>query len=72
LKPTVITDSDHPLIATLVKKTVSDSNGPVEKAVKLYYVCGDGIRYDPYYPSYLPGEVRRGEMIRTYVFGPRL
>jgi transglutaminase-like putative cysteine protease len=58
LNPTAIIDSDHPLIAAHAEKTVNDSNDPVEKAVKLYYAVRDGIWYDPYYPFYLPEQVR--------------
>ena len=47
LNPTVIIDSDHPLIAPPAEKTVNGSNDPVEKTVKLYYAVRDGIWYDP-------------------------
>ena len=56
--PTAIIDSDHPLIAAHAEKTVNDSNDPMEKGVKLYYAVRDGIWYDPYYPFYLPEQVR--------------
>ena len=42
-EPPAIIDSDHKLIAAHAEKTVNDSNGPVEKAVRRYDAVRDGI-----------------------------
>jgi transglutaminase-like putative cysteine protease len=36
----------------------------VGKAVQLYYAVRDGIRYDPYYPFYLPSHYRASVVLR--------
>ena len=36
----------------------------VEKAVLLYYAVRDGIRYDPYYPFYLPVHYRASVVLK--------
>ncbi|MFC1816039.1 hypothetical protein ACFL0M_08860 [Thermodesulfobacteriota bacterium] len=53
-----IIDGNHPLIGAHAEKTVNDSNDPVGKALTLYYAVQDGIWYEPYYPFYLPKQLR--------------
>ncbi len=65
LNPTAIIDSDHPDIAVHAEKTINHGDGPVEKAVKLYYAVRDGIWYDPYYPFYLPEHYRASGVLKS-------
>jgi transglutaminase-like putative cysteine protease len=66
LSATAIIDSDHKTIVEYAKETVKDAgNDPVDKAVKLYYAVRDDIRYDPYYPFYLPGHYRASNIIKS-------
>lgn len=65
LKPTSIIDSDHPAIIALSRETVGNSRDPVERAVKIYYAVRDGIRYDPYYPFYLPEHYRASNVLKS-------
>ena len=65
LKPTAIIDSDHPTIIALGRETVGNSQDPVEQARKIYYVVRDGIRYDPYYPFYLPEHYRASSVLKS-------
>jgi transglutaminase-like putative cysteine protease len=44
--------------------TVGDSHEPIERAVKLYYAVRDGIRYDPYFPFYLPEHYRASTILK--------
>jgi transglutaminase-like putative cysteine protease len=64
LKSTDIIDSDHPDIRSFAKETLSDAKDPVDKAVRLYYAVRDGIRYDPYYPFYLPEHYRASNVLK--------
>ncbi len=65
LDPTPIIDGNHPLIIAHARKTIGESNDPVERAVKLYYVVRDGIWYDPYYPFYLPEHYRASNVLKS-------
>ncbi|MEW6665232.1 MAG: transglutaminase-like domain-containing protein [Thermodesulfobacteriota bacterium] len=66
LLPTAIIDSDHPSIVRYAEQTVAAAgDGPVNKAVSLYYAVRDGIRYDPYYPFYLPEHYRASNVLRS-------
>jgi transglutaminase-like putative cysteine protease len=66
LLATAIIDSDHGTIVEYANETVKDAgNDPVDKAVKLYYAVRDDIRYDPYYPFYLPGHYRASNIIKS-------
>lgn len=58
LKATGIIDSEHPDVRAFVVDNVGDAQDTVDKAVLLYYAVRDGIRYDPYYPFYLPEHYR--------------
>ena len=58
LKATDIIDSDHSDIRAFVAETTCNATNSVERAVRLYYAVRDGIRYDPYYPFYLPVHYR--------------
>jgi len=65
LKPTSIIDSDHPAIIAYARKAAGDSQDPVEKALRIYYAVRDGIRYDPYYPFYLPDHYRASNVLKS-------
>ncbi len=65
LNPTPIIDSNHPSIVAHARKTIGESNDPVERAVKLYYAVRDGIWYDPYYPFYLPEHYRASNVLKS-------
>jgi transglutaminase-like putative cysteine protease len=65
LKPTAIIDSDHPAIIAYARQAAGDSQDPLEKAVRLYYAVRDDIRYDPYYPFYLPDHYRASNVLKS-------
>lgn len=65
LNPTSIIDSDHPDIIAYARKAAGDSQDPVEQAVKIYYAVRDDIRYDPYYPFYLPEHYRASNVLKS-------
>jgi transglutaminase-like putative cysteine protease len=66
LLPTSIIDSDHESIIDFAKKAIGDGEkDPVAKAVKLYYAVRDGIRYDPYYPFYLPEHYQASNVLKS-------
>lgn len=65
LDPTPIIDSDHPAVIEYARTTAGTSGDPVEKAVKIYYAVRDGIRYDPYYPFYLPEHYRASNILKS-------
>jgi transglutaminase-like putative cysteine protease len=64
LEPTDIIDSDSKSIIEHAKEVVDEINNPIEQAIKLYYAVRDGIRYDPYYPFYLPEHYRASNVLR--------
>jgi transglutaminase-like putative cysteine protease len=61
---TDIIDSNHPDIKAFSKETVGNLTAPAEKAVRLYYAVRDEIRYDPYYPFYLPEHYRASTVLK--------
>jgi transglutaminase-like putative cysteine protease len=66
LLPTPIIDSDHESVHRFaMEATQGVPDGPVEKAVKLYYAVRDGIWYDPYYPFYLPAHYRASNVLKS-------
>jgi len=66
LSPTSIIDSDHRRIIEHARETIGDgTKDPVEMAVKLYYWVRDGIRYDPYYPFFLPEHYRASNILKS-------
>jgi transglutaminase-like putative cysteine protease len=65
LRPTAILDSDHPRIAAFARQSAGQVNDPVEQAVRIYYAVRDGIRYDPYYPFYLPEHYRASHVLAS-------
>ena len=64
LKATDIMDSDFPDIRAFVAEKTCNAVDAVEKAVLLYYAVRDGIRYDPYYPFYLPVHYRASVVLK--------
>jgi transglutaminase-like putative cysteine protease len=66
LSPTSIIDSDQESITDFAIKSIGRSEkDPIAKAVKLYYAVRDGIRYDPYYPFYLPEHYRASNVLKS-------
>ena len=64
LKATEIIDSDHPDIRAFAAETIGNAADPLDQAVRLYYAVRDGIRYDPYYPFYLPVHYRASSVLK--------
>lgn len=65
LQPTAIIDSDHPSIIEFAHKVVGNTPEVIDRAVKIYYAVRDGIRYDPYYPFYLPEHYRASNVLKS-------
>jgi transglutaminase-like putative cysteine protease len=65
LAPTAIIDSDHPEVVRFADQICGGETDPVEQAVRLYYAVRDGVRYDPYYPFYLPEHYRASNVLRS-------
>ncbi len=63
LKPTAIIDSDHAGIRAFAREKIGDAQGPVERAIRLYYAVRDGIWYDPYYPFHSPEWYRASNVL---------
>ncbi len=64
LTPTTIIDSDHETILSQAASLTAGCNPePAERAAKLYYFVRDAIRYDPYYPFYLPEHYRASNVL---------
>jgi transglutaminase-like putative cysteine protease len=64
LRATDIIDSDHQDIRAFVEEKTRNAADAVEKAVRLYSAVRDGIRYDPYYPFYLPVHYRASVVLK--------
>src|SRR5258708_12475275 len=47
LRPGELIDSDHPKIVTYAREAAGEGSDRV-KALRLYYLVRDGLRYDPY------------------------
>lgn len=65
LRATEIIDHDHPEIRAFVADRIGDAGDAVTKAVRLYYAVRDGIRYDPYYPFFLPAHYKASQVLRN-------
>jgi transglutaminase-like putative cysteine protease len=65
LKPTSIIDSDHPAIIAFAREAIGGNRNPVDQAIRIYYAVRDGIRYDPYYPFYLPEHYRASNVLKS-------
>jgi transglutaminase-like putative cysteine protease len=65
LKATDIIDSEHPDIRAFVAEKAGNAQDDVDKAVRLYYAVRDFIRYDPYYPFYLPVHYRASVVLKS-------
>ena len=65
LAPTPIIDSDNRSVIDHAMNTIDGSKDPRERAVKIYYAVRDGIRYDPYYPFYLPEHYRASNVLKS-------
>jgi transglutaminase-like putative cysteine protease len=65
LRPTAILDSDHPRIKALARQSAGQSSNPVDQAVRIYYAVRDAIRYDPYYPFYLPEHYQASNVLAS-------
>jgi len=64
LEPTSTIDSGNPLVTVYARKIAGDTKQPLDLAIKLYLAVRDGIRYDPYAPSYKPEHYRASFVIR--------
>ena len=64
LEATDIIDSDHPDIRSFVQEKLDGAKDPVDRAVRLYYAVRDEIRYDPYYPFYMPEHYRASNVLK--------
>jgi transglutaminase-like putative cysteine protease len=65
LKATDIIDSRNPDVLSFAEENLGDAKDPEDKAVRLYYAVRDGIRYDPYYPFYLPEHYRASTVLKN-------
>jgi transglutaminase-like putative cysteine protease len=65
LNPTAIIDSDHLAVIAFAREAAGESRDPLEQAQKIYYAVRDGIRYDPYYPFYLPEHYRASHVLAS-------
>jgi transglutaminase-like putative cysteine protease len=65
LRATQIIDSGHANIRKFAEETVGNARDAVEKAIRLYYAVRDGVRYDPYYPFFLPGYYRASQVLKN-------
>ena len=64
LRATEIIDCDHPVIRAFAEEKIGDASDAVDKAVRLYYAVRDGIRYDPYYPFFLPEYYKASRVLK--------
>ena len=64
LKATDIIDCDHPDVRVFVEDKIGDAKDALDKAVRLYYAVRDGIRYDPYYPFFLPVHYQASRVLK--------
>jgi transglutaminase-like putative cysteine protease len=65
LRATDIIDADHADIRKFAQETIGNSRDIVEKAIRLYYAVRDSIRYDPYYPFFLPEYYRASQVLKN-------
>ena len=63
-KPGQITDSDHPIIIQKAHKETASFESLEEKAIHLYYIVRDQIRYNPclLYTSPSPRDRQKSRM----------
>ena len=65
LHATDIIDCDHPDVQAFTAARIGDAVDAVNMAVRLYYAVRDEIRYDPYYPFYLPEHYRASAVLKS-------
>jgi len=65
LTPTSIIDSDNEQVIRYAMDIIGGSKDPIEQAIKLYRAVRDNIRYDPYYPFYLPEHYRASNVLKN-------
>lgn len=66
LQPTEIIDSQHPHIRAYTRTiTKHTQNKPLDLAVAIYYAVRDDIRYDPYYPFFLPEHYQASRVLQN-------
>jgi transglutaminase-like putative cysteine protease len=56
-------DSHHPAIRSFAQDTISGTTGERDRAVKLYYLVRDQIRYDPYVDYNSPSTFRASDVL---------
>ena len=66
LQPTEIIDSHHPDIRAYARTMTKDiQNRSLDLAVAIYYAVRDDIRYDPYYPFFLPEHYQASQVLKS-------
>ncbi len=65
LVATDIIDCRHPDITAFAEESTRGAANALDKAVRLYCAVRDGIRYDPYYPFYLPVHYRASVVLKA-------
>jgi hypothetical protein len=63
LAPTALIDSDHPAVVEFAKRATGATAR--ERAVCLYYLVRDGIRYDPYRVDLSPRGMRASRVLES-------
>ena len=58
LAPTYYVDSDAPQVTEFAKRATGGAHSDRDKAVALYYLVRDGLRYDPYGITADPSDYR--------------
>lgn len=65
LQPTSYIDCDHPDVVRHAEVAVGDATSDIERAVRLFYVVRDSIRYNPYTFSFDPDVYRASAVSHT-------
>ncbi len=69
LRPTRFIDSDHPSVIAFAERVAGAEAADLERAIALYYVVRDEIRYDPYRIDLRPEAMRASATLaRGYGF----
>ena len=63
LKPTLILDSDHPVVLAYARETVQGETDPLKNAVLLFNKVRDHIAYDPYTPFHRAMDYQASKLI---------
>jgi transglutaminase-like putative cysteine protease len=63
--PQIFVDSDHPEVVSFARAAVNGTANDLDRAVKLYYLVRDHIRYDPYVDYDDPSSFRASGVLRA-------